>query len=273
MFNLTTFFSPDWFTDAFIKLFGYPCYILTQCGIYFSTALFLQFAFNTLFSVYRSFTVRNLLKKQISFLTAFGFVFFGTITQTMMTAMIKSTNPHPDSDDSDSPNSPLAKNQNLSSSPNFRPPKYHSQIKTKILNLKNKSPMPRSSPPSSPIKPPSSSILHPNPNDHTQSSNVETSSPPPPNYNSHNNLSPQPPQLSSLSSPLYLHNSLTHDDTNCDNSFTDSPIHNPWQSIKCYPPTPPPIKTNDIPLTSVNNIFNPPESPVKVYSSCRFPPE
>ena len=179
----------------------------------------------------------------------------------MMTAMIKSTNPHPDSDDSDSPNSPLAKNQNLSSSPNFRPPKYHSQIKTKILNLKNKSPMPRSSPPSS------------NPNDHTQSSNVETSSAPPPNYNSHNNFSPQPPQLSSLSSPLYLHNSLTHDDTNCDNSFTDPPIHNPWQSIKCYPPTPPPIKTNDIPLTSVNNIFNPPESPVKVYSSCRFPPE
>ena len=273
MFNLTPFFSPDWFTEAFIKLFGYPCYILTQCGIYFSTALFLQFAFNTLFSIYRSFTVRNLLKKQISFLTAFGFGFFGTVTQTMMTAMIKSTNSHPDSDDSDSPNSPLAKNQTLSSSPNLRPPKYHSQIKTKILNLKNKSPMPRSSPPSSPIKPLSSSILHPSPNDHTQSSNVETSSPPPPNYNSHNNLSPQPPQLSSLSSPLYLHNSLTHDDTNCDNSSTDSPIHNPWQSIKCYPPTPPPIKTNDIPLTSVNNIFNPPESPVKVYSSCRFPPE
>ena len=40
-----------------------------------------------------------------------------------------------------------------------------------------------------------------------------------------------------------------------------------------YPPTPPPIKTNDIPLTSVNNIFDPPDSPVKVYSSCRFPPE
>ena len=195
----------------------------------------------------------------------------------MMTAMIKSTNSHPDSDDSDSPNSPLAKNQTLSSSPNFRPTKYHTQIKTKILNLKNKSPMPRSSPPSSPIKPLSSSILHSNPNDHTQSSNVETSSPSPPIYNSHllphNNLSPQPPQLSSLSSPLYLHNSLTLDETNCDNSSTDSPIHNPWQSTKIYPPTPPPIKTNDIPLTSVNNIFNPPDSPVKVYSSCRFPPE
>ena len=277
MFNLTPFFSADWFTDAFIKLFGYPCYLLTQCGLYFSTALFLHFAFNTLFSIYRSFTVRNLLRKQISVLTALGFGFLGTITQTMMTAMIKSTNSHPDSDDSDSPNSPLAKNQTLSSNPNSRQPKYHTQIKTKILNLKNKSPMLRSSPPSSPIKPPSSSILHSNPNDHTQSFNVETSSPPPPNYNSHllphNNLSPRPPQLSSLSSPLYLHNSLPPDDTNCDNSSTDSPIHNPWQSTKIYPPTPPPIKTNDIPLTSVNNIFDPPDSSVKVYSSCRFPPE
>ena len=103
MLNLTPLFCPDWFTDAFIKLFGYPCYILTQCGIYFSTALFLQFAFNTLFSIYRSFTVRNLLKKQISITTALGFGFFGTITQTMMTAMLKPSNSHSESDDSDSP--------------------------------------------------------------------------------------------------------------------------------------------------------------------------
>ena len=32
MLNSTQFFSPDWFTDAFIKLFGFPRYILTQCG-------------------------------------------------------------------------------------------------------------------------------------------------------------------------------------------------------------------------------------------------
>ena len=39
MLKLTPFFLPEWFTDAFIKLFRYPCYILTQCGIYFSTSL------------------------------------------------------------------------------------------------------------------------------------------------------------------------------------------------------------------------------------------
>ena len=275
--NLTPFFSPDWFTDAFIKIFGYPCYILTQCRIYFSTALFLQFAFNTLFSIYRSFTVRNLLKTQISVITALGFGFFGTITKTMITAMIKSPNSPSDSDDSDSPHSPLAKTHTISSSPKPRPPKYHTNIKTKLLNLKNKNPMQNSSPNSSPIKPLSSSVLHSTPTDHAHSPNTEDYSPPPPNYNSHlpphNNLSPRHSQLSPLSSPPYFHNSPRPDDTNCYDSSNDSPIHNVWQSTKIYPPAPPPIKTNDITLTSVNNIFDPPDSPVKVYSSCRFPPE
>ena len=189
----------------------------------------------------------------------------------MMTAMIKSSNSQSEPDDSDSPHSPLAKTHAISSSPKPRPSKYHTNIKTKLPNLKNKNPMQRSSPNSSPIKPLSSSLLHSTPTDHAQSSNIEDYSPPPPNYNSHlpphNNLSPRPPQKSSLSSPLYLHNSPPPDDTNCDNSSNDSPIHNLGQSTKIYPPTPLPIKTNDIPLTSVNNIFDPSDSPVKFYSS------
>ena len=131
--------------------------------------------------------------------------------------------------------------------------------------------MQRFPPNSSPSKPLSSPLPHsppPNTEDHLL---------PPPHYNSHlsshNNLSPRPPQIPSLTSSLYLHNSPPPDDTNCDNSSKDSPIQNLWQSTKLYPPTPPPIKTNDIPLTSVNNIFDPSDSPVKVYSSCRFPPE
>ena len=35
LINLTPFFTPTWFSDAFIALLGYPSYILTQCGIYF----------------------------------------------------------------------------------------------------------------------------------------------------------------------------------------------------------------------------------------------
>ena len=60
MLNLTLFFASEWFTDAFIELFGYPCYILTQCGISLSTALLLRFAFNTILSLYRSFTVKKI---------------------------------------------------------------------------------------------------------------------------------------------------------------------------------------------------------------------
>ena len=35
LLNLTPLFTPIWFFDAFLALFGYPCYILTQYGIYF----------------------------------------------------------------------------------------------------------------------------------------------------------------------------------------------------------------------------------------------
>ena len=98
--------------------------------------------------------------------------------------------------------------------------------------------MQRSSPNSSPIKP-LSSVLHSTPPNHAQSSNTEDYSPPPPNYNSHlpphNNLSPRPPQISSLSSPLYLHNSPPPDDTNCDNSSNDSPYITSGNLLKFIP--------------------------------------
>ena len=87
----------------------------------------------------------------------------------MMTAMIKSSNSTSDPNDSDSPHSSLAKTHTLSSSPKPRPPKYHTNIKTKLLNLKNKTPMQRFSPNSSPSKPISSPIPHstpPNTEDH-----------------------------------------------------------------------------------------------------------
>ena len=137
MLNLAPFFSPDWFTDAFINLFGYPCYILTQCAIYFSTALFLQFAFNTLISIYRSFTVRNLLKKQIAVVSALGFGFFGTTTQTMRTAMIESSDSHSDSEDFDSPQSPPSNSHTKSLNSKPKSSNCQPNFKTKLLSLKH----------------------------------------------------------------------------------------------------------------------------------------
>ena len=40
--NVTPLFTPTWFSNAFNAAFGFPCYILTQCGIKFSTFLFIQ---------------------------------------------------------------------------------------------------------------------------------------------------------------------------------------------------------------------------------------
>ena len=42
LLNLLSLFNPDWFGQAFINYFGYPCYVLTQCGFYFSTFLFIR---------------------------------------------------------------------------------------------------------------------------------------------------------------------------------------------------------------------------------------
>ena len=54
MLNLIPLFTPTWFADAFIALFGYPCYIFTQCGIYFSTFLFVQATLTLIVKIYRT---------------------------------------------------------------------------------------------------------------------------------------------------------------------------------------------------------------------------
>ena len=88
-----------------------------------------------------------------------------------------------------------------------------------------------------------------------------------------NNFSLRRSQLPSLYSPPYLHNSIPPEGTNIENSSNNSPVHNIWQSTRIYPPTPPSMKFNGIPSTSVNCLFTPPESPAKILSSCRFSPE
>ena len=35
LINLTPLFTPTWFSDAFLTIFGYPRYFLTQCVLYF----------------------------------------------------------------------------------------------------------------------------------------------------------------------------------------------------------------------------------------------
>ena len=57
LLNLLPLFNPDWFSQAFIIYFGYPCYILTQFGIYFSTFLFIREVLTFLFKFYRTISI------------------------------------------------------------------------------------------------------------------------------------------------------------------------------------------------------------------------
>ena len=63
---LTPLFTPTWFSDAFIALFGYPCHILTQCGIYFSTFLFVQATLTLIVKLYKTISNKNNFKNNIT---------------------------------------------------------------------------------------------------------------------------------------------------------------------------------------------------------------
>ena len=57
LLNLLPLFNPDWFSQAFINFFGYPCYVLTQCGIYFSTFLFVREVLTFILKFYRTISI------------------------------------------------------------------------------------------------------------------------------------------------------------------------------------------------------------------------
>ena len=58
LLNLTPIFTPSWIADGFITLFGYPCYILTQFGIYFSTFFFIQALFTLIIKIYNTISIK-----------------------------------------------------------------------------------------------------------------------------------------------------------------------------------------------------------------------
>ena len=71
----------------------------------FSTASYRQFVFNALLSKFPSFTVKRVLKKQITLISVLGYGFFGTVTGTMVTAMLPPPNSDSDNDNNDSDSS------------------------------------------------------------------------------------------------------------------------------------------------------------------------
>ena len=80
LIHLTPLFTPTWFSDVFIALFAYPCYILTQCGIYLPTILFIQATITLLIKLYKTIPIKYHLKHNITLLSSIGHGFFNILT-------------------------------------------------------------------------------------------------------------------------------------------------------------------------------------------------
>ena len=83
--NLLPLFNPDWFSQAFINFFGCPCYVLTQCGLYFSTFLFVREVLTFLLKFHRTFCIKYILQSNISILSSIAHGFFNIVTSEMVT--------------------------------------------------------------------------------------------------------------------------------------------------------------------------------------------
>ena len=85
LLNLLPLFNPNWFSQAFIDFFGYSCYVLTQCGIYFSTFLFLREVLTFLLKFYRTVGIKYNLQSKISILSSIAYGFLNIVTSEMIT--------------------------------------------------------------------------------------------------------------------------------------------------------------------------------------------
>ena len=84
MLNLTPLFTPTWFADTFIALFGYPCYILTQCGIYFSTFRFVQATITLIIKLYKTISIKYNLKNNFTLFSSIAHGFSNVLTAQMV---------------------------------------------------------------------------------------------------------------------------------------------------------------------------------------------
>ena len=97
LLNLTPLFTPTWFSDAFIALFGYPCYLLTQGGIYFSTVLCVQAIITLLVKLYKTISIKYNPKNIITLFSSIAHGFLNVLTARMVNDLNETQNKKPKS--------------------------------------------------------------------------------------------------------------------------------------------------------------------------------
>ena len=85
LLNLLPLFNPDCFSQAFINFFGFPWYVLTQCGNYFSTFHFVREVLIFLLKIYRTISIKYNLQSNISILSSIAHGFLNIVTSEMVT--------------------------------------------------------------------------------------------------------------------------------------------------------------------------------------------
>ena len=65
-------------------MFGYPCYILPQCGIYFPTILFVQATPTLIMKQYEKFSIQYNLKQNFTIFSSMAHGFFNILTVEMV---------------------------------------------------------------------------------------------------------------------------------------------------------------------------------------------
>ena len=85
LLNVLPLFNPDWFSQAFIKYFGYPCFILRHRGFYFSTFLFIREVLTFLLKFYGTISTKYNLQSNISILSSIAHGCFHIVTSEMVT--------------------------------------------------------------------------------------------------------------------------------------------------------------------------------------------
>ena len=73
----------------------YPCYILTQCGIYFSTFLFVHATITLIVKLYKTISIKNNLKNNITLFSSIAHGFFNILTARMVNDLNDNQNKKP----------------------------------------------------------------------------------------------------------------------------------------------------------------------------------
>ena len=81
--------------SAFIALFGYPCYILTQCGIYFSTFLFVPATLTLIVKLYKTISNEYNPKQGVTLFSSIAHGFFNIIAADMVNDLSHKNWKHP----------------------------------------------------------------------------------------------------------------------------------------------------------------------------------